>query len=141
MSPEDRQELNARRRSNRRVPTATERQEENARRRDGRRNLTDVEGQARRAQRNANDADRRNRPCAQSIAMPRPAAAVHANLSVRSHTSHVEATSPHASPSTSTPLAGAGGEGRRSRRRRSAVGGGDRNWPEGREAERRGRKE
>ena len=97
---EERNELNAHRRANRQALTTAQRQQENTNRRTRRQRIPEEERQGLRAQRNANDAARRNTPCAQSIALPRPDAV--ANPEARSHASPVQATSPTASPSMGT---------------------------------------
>lgn len=74
MTPEERQEINARRRAASKNKSAEERQEMNARRREHRQSMPPEERQAMRSQRNAYLAEKRNTPCAQSIAMPRPGA-------------------------------------------------------------------
>ena len=65
-------ERNARQRQARRNVLAKERQEMNARRRESWHNIPPEEKRALLAQRNARLADRRNAPCAESIAMPCP---------------------------------------------------------------------
>jgi hypothetical protein len=125
---QERQEINANRRANRTVATTAEREQENARRRDSRRNLTSEQRQtintnqrkrrqgmsqdrreAARDRRKANTEARRNTPCAQSIAMPRPDAAVNPEVTKRS--SPITADSTPASPSTSTPAYTLGTDG------------------------------
>jgi hypothetical protein len=64
--------MNARRREGSKNKPSEEKQEVNARRRARRQSIPPEERQALRAQRNASLAARRNTPCAESIAMPRP---------------------------------------------------------------------
>jgi hypothetical protein len=64
--------MNARRREASKNKPAEEKQEMNARRRARRQSIPPKERQALRAQRNARLAAKRNTPCAESIAMPRP---------------------------------------------------------------------
>jgi hypothetical protein len=71
LTPEQREEMNARRRAVRKNKTNEER---NARQRRAGQNLTPNERQVMRAQRNTWLAAKRNTPCAESIAMPRPGA-------------------------------------------------------------------
>ena len=65
-------ERNARQRQTRKNVTTIERQEMNARRREHWENIPPEKKQAMRAHRNARLTDRRNTPCAESIAMPCP---------------------------------------------------------------------
>lgn len=91
LTDEQKEEMNARRRATRKKKTidernarqrqarqnvpAKERQEMNARRRERRKNIPPEERHALLAQRNARLAEKRNTPCAESIAMPCPYAA------------------------------------------------------------------
>lgn len=72
LTAKEKQEMNARRREASKNKPAEEKQEMNARRRARRQSIPPKERQALRAQRNARLAAKRNTPCAESIAMPRP---------------------------------------------------------------------
>jgi hypothetical protein len=74
LKPNERQEMNARRREASKNKPAEERQKMNARRRARRHSIPPEERQVMRAQRKAWLAAKRNTPCVESIAMPRPGA-------------------------------------------------------------------
>jgi hypothetical protein len=74
LTPNERQEINAHRREASKNKPAEERQEINAHQRARRQSVPPEERQVMRAQRNTWLAAKRNTPCAESIAMPRPGA-------------------------------------------------------------------
>jgi hypothetical protein len=74
LTPNERQEMNARRREASKNKPAKKRQKMNAHRRARRQSIPPEERQVMRAQRNAWLTAKRNTPCIESIAMPRPGA-------------------------------------------------------------------